>query len=105
MYLAPRMTPAAEQPADRAAWDAALAECRRTQAAVHASKDNAGVALDEASTDHANAIDCLIITPAPDQSAMLVKIEFMASAYAQFAIEAMMLQALVADGRRLLVEG
>lgn len=105
MYLAPRITPVAEQPADRAAWDAALAECRRTQATVHASKDNAGAALDEASTEHASAIDCLAITPAPDQSAMLVKIEFLADAYAQFAIEAMMLQALVADGRRLLVEG
>jgi len=86
-------------------WDSALAHCRSTQGKVESAKAIGDVLLEDAQSKHARAIDNLIITPAPDQSALLVKIEFMASAYAEFAIEAMMLQALVADGRRLLVEG
>lgn len=88
-----------------AVWDAALTVCRSTQAELHDAETRGDSTADDASIEHSRAIDRLVVTPAPDQAALLMKIEFMASAYAGYAIEAMMLGALVADGRRLLVEG
>jgi len=82
-----------------AVWNAALNDCRSTQDAAHVAQDA------DTRTAHSRAIDRLLVTPAPDRAAMLTKIEFMASEHAELAIEAMMLGALAADGRRLLVEG
>jgi hypothetical protein len=81
------------------AWDAALDDCRRTQDIAYATREP------DARTAHSRAIDQLLVTPAPHRAALLTKIEFMASEYAEFAMEALMLSALAADGRRLLVEG
>jgi hypothetical protein len=84
------------------AWNAALGVCRSTQATVEEAKESGSASLEDAREAHARTIDSLIITPAPHEAALLTKIEFMASEYAEFAIEAMMLGALVADARRLL---
>lgn len=103
MYMNAIIFPAGVSP--QAVWDAALATCRSTQAELHAAEARGDSTADDASVEHSRAIDRLIVTPAPDQAALLMKIEFMASAHAGLAIEAMMLGALTADGRRLLVEG
>ncbi|WP_267386152.1 hypothetical protein [Sphingomonas sp. GC_Shp_3] len=81
-----------------------MSACRSSQAAIEAMKESDG-AVDDAFAEHSRAIDRLIITPAPNQGAMLTKIEYLASAHGAFAIEATMLGALAADARRLLAEG
>lgn len=100
-YLAGDVRPANTTPTPTDIWHNALANCRDAQAAVYGGITSS----DDATERYAQAIDRLVLTPAPDQPALALKLEFMACSFAAFAIESMMLAAVVEDARRLLVEG
>lgn len=88
-----------------AAWTSVTHRFDRAAAALavaDSDDDEEGGAFTLACSEHARAIDALIVCPAPDRDAFAFKLDLLAKEFSSFTVEAELLAAIAADGHRLL---